>query len=287
MPGDGWLIGDDRDYAVDDRGRLFRDETILTRTRIRLLTRRGSWVFDPTLGSRLYQIRTTKDAELKTELYAIEALQPMIDDGSISEITETRLSIDQSVKLVVAEVFGIAGERQQLLGAVPLTGISPVEAKTAFGRSTTASPGSISRQVGQTELHQDRQLAEGNVGYGWFIGSDGNYRTTDDGLLVRDATIETRVRIRWATRRGQWVFDPEFGSLFFTIRFIKDQSATVLRMARQAVQDLIDDGEILAVELIDVVQTTNAYFGEFEIKLPGGSVLPVEDVFLGVANAAA
>lgn len=85
--GTGWYINSDGDNETTNDGRLKRDNTILTRALIRLKVRRGQWTLDPNFGCRVWTIETTKNAGRLAETYIREALQPMIDDGSIDTIT--------------------------------------------------------------------------------------------------------------------------------------------------------------------------------------------------------
>ena len=51
---------------------------------LRVMTPRGSWWADPTLGSRLHELRREKDVPRLTILarqYAQQALQPLVDAG--------------------------------------------------------------------------------------------------------------------------------------------------------------------------------------------------------------
>lgn len=109
---------------INDDGHLVRDATVASRCRRRLMIRRGEWVGDPDLGSRLHEITTTKQAQREAEGIIREALQPMIDDGSITEIIVGEdLVIDHAkghVGIFVEIV--VAGDEQVPLGTFLLGG---------------------------------------------------------------------------------------------------------------------------------------------------------------------
>ncbi len=88
---DEWttLISDRKDLELDDSGLVKRDLTVASRCRARLTCRRGEYLFDPTMGSRLHTIRTIRQAEQEASAMVEEALEPLIQEGAIlgSEIT--------------------------------------------------------------------------------------------------------------------------------------------------------------------------------------------------------
>jgi Mu-like prophage protein gp46 len=56
---------------------------------LRIMTPRGSWWADPTLGSRLYELAREKDVErvrVLAQQYAQQALQPLLDAGRADAI---------------------------------------------------------------------------------------------------------------------------------------------------------------------------------------------------------
>jgi len=65
--------------------------------RLRLETRRGSYWRDPTLGSRFYLIqKAVPQALTLANQYAIEALQPLQDDGRVTSITASSGWVNES-----------------------------------------------------------------------------------------------------------------------------------------------------------------------------------------------
>lgn len=69
-----------------------RIRTLANAVYLRLTTPLGSWWKDPSLGSRLHELRREKDRPrvgiLATQ-YAEQALQPLLDDGRAKKITIT------------------------------------------------------------------------------------------------------------------------------------------------------------------------------------------------------
>jgi phage gp46-like protein len=281
MAGDGWLINDDRDYELTPEGLMVRDDTIATRCRFHLLTRRGEYFANPEVGSRLHTIKITKNADAIATAMVNEALAPLVSDGSIAEVSSIRVSVGVEGQIVI-EIAVLTGDRLIELGAIPLTGTIPIGERTASQRGLGAGVSSIG-DAAETGLFQDPQLARGNVGYGWLINDDRDYQLTDNGLMVRDPTLSTRCRVRLLTRRGEYFADPNLGSLLHTIKITKNAEPKIRRFSQQALQDLIDDGEILAVELVRVIKRDLTLFAELTVKLPSGSVLPLSEIPLGAA----
>lgn len=279
MPGDGWFVDDAVDYQTEI-GRLVRDDTISTRCRIRLTTRLGEYFADPEMGSLLHTIKTTKNAQAKADNYVRQALAPMVADRSIDEIESVSTVVDSESGAIRIVVVVRSGQRLVEIGPIPLAGSIPLGGSTSGTRSLGQT--SSIADAAETTLFQDPQLTRGNVGYGWLVGDANDYLLTDGKLLVRDPTISTRCRARLMTRRGEYFADNEFGSLLHTVKITKDAGAKIRNYARQALQPLVDAGEILAVDLLVVVQQETSIFANFEIKLPSGASLPISDVPVGI-----
>jgi len=67
-----------------------RTSTLANAVYLRLATPLGSWWADPTLGSRLHELRRAKDLSRIDALarqYAEQALEPLLRDGRASRIT--------------------------------------------------------------------------------------------------------------------------------------------------------------------------------------------------------
>lgn len=108
--GDSWLIDSRGNYQLDNEGKLVRDPTVATRCRIRLSTRRGQFALDPELGSRLHEIQITKNADRQILDAVTEALEPLIDDGSIlSFAIDTQADLSRIYARITVEVPGASG----------------------------------------------------------------------------------------------------------------------------------------------------------------------------------
>lgn len=69
-----------------------RINTLANAVYIRLTTPLGSWWADPTLGSRLHELRREKDRPrvgILARQYAEQALQPLLKDGRAKSIAVT------------------------------------------------------------------------------------------------------------------------------------------------------------------------------------------------------
>ncbi|EJM77256.1 phage GP46 family protein [Pseudomonas sp. GM60] len=67
-----------------------RVNTLANAVYIRLVTPLGTWLADPTLGSRLHELRREKDRPrvgILAKQYAEQALQPLINDGRARKIS--------------------------------------------------------------------------------------------------------------------------------------------------------------------------------------------------------
>lgn len=122
--GNGWLIqiqGKAVDYVKTTDGHLCRDPTLRTRCLIRLMTRRGEWFGDPELGSLLHTIQHLKNADAQVARHVAQALQPMIDDGSINKVTIVELVTDFDTGTIAAHIeVEAAGGDIVPLGDLPL-----------------------------------------------------------------------------------------------------------------------------------------------------------------------
>ena len=80
------------DFYTNDRNRLvtiYDNEELLQRALIRLCVKKGSFIYDKNLGSRLYTLtHNTRDIKTKVIAYAKEALLDMngitVDDVEVS-----------------------------------------------------------------------------------------------------------------------------------------------------------------------------------------------------------
>lgn len=77
---------------VADGSALVRDpaDGLANAVYLRITTPLGSYWANPTLGSRLHELEREKDvARVQTlaEQYALQALQPLVDDGRVSQLS--------------------------------------------------------------------------------------------------------------------------------------------------------------------------------------------------------
>ena len=80
-------------YITDASG-LARDpaDGLANAIYLRVMTPLGSWWADPTLGSRLHELQREKDVKRVQTLarqHCEQALQPLLDDGRVRQLTVT------------------------------------------------------------------------------------------------------------------------------------------------------------------------------------------------------
>lgn len=79
---------------------------------LRLMTPLGSWWADPSLGSRLHELRREKDLPRvgeKAREYAQTALKPLLDNGRAQSITVTTDQPHNGWLILEIEVIDAAG----------------------------------------------------------------------------------------------------------------------------------------------------------------------------------
>lgn len=104
--GPGFLYDAHGNLDTDGVGRLVRDETgIVSRAIARLKIRRGQWIGDANMGSRLHQIETTAEFRRRAEDVIREALQPLIDEGSIQDVVVGEPEVDETRAYAAAQVW--------------------------------------------------------------------------------------------------------------------------------------------------------------------------------------
>lgn len=293
-PGSHWELSGDAtgliDLTVTADGLLKRDDTVISRCLVRLLTRRGEWFGDPELGSRLHELKILKNPKAQVEAVVLEALQPLIEDGSLSEITVTDVDVNNSDGFLLANIELIEADgTPQRIGPVPLGRPAAPNESTGFDTNQLfrdvdvgATRGEPSRWgIGVWGLFRWGQDSS-NSGDGWAIGPAGDYRMFGSQLR-RDPTIETRCRIRLMTRRGEYFDDVELGSRFHEIKILKNAESQLADMAQLALQPMIDDGSILSIETtsVEVDQVRGILLGNIIVNVPGDSVIRISGVELG------
>jgi len=98
-------LGNSGDLSLDEKGALVRDYSIASRCRLRLKTRRGKWVHDPNIGSRLHELRTLKQAKRKLLPYCKEALEELIAEGLVTKVELGEMVADEYTNRLEAEIF--------------------------------------------------------------------------------------------------------------------------------------------------------------------------------------
>lgn len=90
---DAWIDPVTRDYGLADglAGELRRDPAggLANAVYLRLITPLGGWFAAPEVGSRLHELVREKDlvrVERLAHQYAADALQPLLDDGRLSQL---------------------------------------------------------------------------------------------------------------------------------------------------------------------------------------------------------
>lgn len=97
------------DYAGE------RTTTLANAVYIRLMTPVGGWWADPSLGSRLHELRRLKDKErvyVLARQYAEQALQPLVDDGRASRINVNAMHGQPGWCVLLIEVTDTTGQIQ-------------------------------------------------------------------------------------------------------------------------------------------------------------------------------
>jgi len=82
-----------------------------------------------------------------------------------------------------------------------------------------------------------------------WLSSSGNYEIGPDGACIEDTTVATRATVRLMTRRGLYWSNKDMGSRLHLLRTLRDARAKVVTYAKEALQPLLDTGELLSVEL--------------------------------------
>lgn len=98
-------LTDGKDLGMTSGGQINRDYTVASRARMRLLARRGEWIYDPSFGSRFHTIKTQEEARADCLTFAVEALQPLIDEGEIWLVEIGEIDFDAYRGSLAVEIF--------------------------------------------------------------------------------------------------------------------------------------------------------------------------------------
>ncbi|MCA9667385.1 MAG: hypothetical protein KC503_17415 [Myxococcales bacterium] len=119
--GDAILINDDLNYEVDDAGHLKRDNTPETRDRLRIRGKRGRWIGNPNFGMRAPP-KLTKNAQKALENNIREALQPLLDDGTYTDIRFGGFAVDRRGGIIGIAYMPVLASGRVLSLVAPLAG---------------------------------------------------------------------------------------------------------------------------------------------------------------------
>jgi phage gp46-like protein len=109
------------------------------------------------------------------------------------------------------------------------------------------------------------------------IGDSKHNSLTEDGTgeLIRDYTVASRARFRLTCRRGHWWANIDVGSLFHELNTLGQAQRQAQAFAQQALQDLIDAGEILSVTVTEIEEdpVDGTLKARVEIEIPEGEAV--------------
>ncbi|HHE71342.1 MAG TPA: hypothetical protein ENL34_03555 [Chloroflexi bacterium] len=87
-----------------------------------------------------------------------------------------------------------------------------------------------------------------------FVNDQGDYETLAAGGIRLDSTPRTKALLALKARRGQYWSDPNYGSRFHAIETLRDAERLALPYTVEALQFMLDSGEIIGVEVSAVQQ---------------------------------
>lgn len=113
--------------------------------------------------------------------------------------------------------------------------------------------------------------------------SDHKVNNLDASELLRDYTIASRCRFRLTCRRGHWWADPAIGSNLHLLKSLGQARAEAEKFCTEALQDLIDDGEIASIALLEIEEdpVVGWIALHLEITVPGGTTVDLGLVPVG------
>jgi len=89
-----------------------------------------------------------------------------------------------------------------------------------------------------------------NLGESWLVTDQGDLLINSSNQLARDPTLTSRCLNRLRTRKGSWFADTEFGSTIHLIEIDKGAPRLLRDAITQALEPLVDSGEILSLDLV-------------------------------------
>jgi phage gp46-like protein len=97
-----------------------------------------------------------------------------------------------------------------------------------------------------------------------YVNDLGDYETTSAGLRL-DNSPRTKALLALKAKRGHYWFDLNYGSRFHELKTLRDAERNAQVMATEALQFMIDRGEILDVEVTSTEQDVD--FGILKIHV--------------------
>lgn len=118
---------------------------------------------------------------------------------------------------------------------------------------------------------------------GLFVDFDRDLVADDFGGLVFDQSIVTRCYLRLQTRRGSFWRDASFGSRLHTIETLENARPRIQRFAEEALEPLIQSGEIVGVEIgrVEINPTTGGLFAHILVNVPRDRAIEIANLKLG------
>lgn len=119
-----WLLTPDGNFKLDGYGRLVEDKTVVSRCLMRLMTPRGSYWRDPTMGSRLHEIREAEGAKAKIKNACEEALAPLLQEHVILGVIVGTVEQSPITGALQAQIFvQVTADQIADIGMLPLGGV--------------------------------------------------------------------------------------------------------------------------------------------------------------------
>lgn len=110
----------------------------------------------------------------------------------------------------------------------------------------------IGDSLGELNKNGAKMAIEDSRLYCFDISDQGELSNDEYGHIEKDYSIASQCRFRLKCRRGQWPYDTTLGSRLWQLKYTKSAEPQILDMCREALQDLIDNGQILDVQIGEI-----------------------------------
>jgi phage gp46-like protein len=87
-----------------------------------------------------------------------------------------------------------------------------------------------------------------------YVNGRGDFETLTDGGIRLDSSPRTKAMLALRARRGEYWYDQDYGSRFHEIKTLRDGARNAQAYAGEALQFMVDEGEIVGVDVVDVGQ---------------------------------